>query len=169
MDTYEEIYKEYFTRVYSFLLKLCGDVQLAEELTQETFFQAFLSFRRFKGESGIFTWLISIAKHVFYKYLKKNKLNFQAVSIDLLADVICTDQTENPEEILQKKAVTKAIRKLINEIPEKYRDVVILRIYAEMPFSQVALTLGISEDSAKVIYFRAKKMLEEELKNDYNL
>lgn len=169
MDTYEEIYKENFYRVYSFLLKLCGNGELAEELTQETFFQAFLSFRRFQGKCGIFTWLISIAKHVYYKYLKKKKLNFEAVNIDMLADMLCTDRLENPEEILQKKTMTKALRKRIEEFPDKYRDVVVLRVYAEMPFSQIGFTLGITENSAKVIFCRAKKMLTEGLKNEFNM
>jgi beta-galactosidase/beta-glucuronidase len=53
------------------------------------------------------------------------------------------------------------------KIPAKYRDVVMLRIYADMPFSQVAAALDISESSAKVIYFRAKKMLMEELKDEF--
>lgn len=169
MDTYEEIYKNNFYRVYSFLLKLCSDSELAEELTQETFFQAFLSFRHFEGKCGIFTWLISIAKHVYYKYLKKNKLSYEAVNIDMLADVLCADRIENPEEILQKKAVAEAMRQRISGFPDKYRDVVILRVYAEMPFLQIGLTLGISENSAKVIFCRAKKMLTEGLKNDFNM
>lgn len=169
MDTYEELYKKNFSKVYSFLLKLCGDNELAEELTQETFYQAFLSFRHFQGKCEIFTWLASIAKHVYYKYLKKNKRSIELVSIDLMADILCTDSHESPEEMLQKKLVTKDIRKRISEIPPKYREVVILRVYAEMPFSQVALILGISENSAKVIFFRAKKMLMEGLKDDVNM
>lgn len=169
METYEELYKKNFSKVYSFLLKLCGDSELAEELTQETFYQAFLSFRHFQGRCEIFTWLASIAKHVYYKYLKKNKRSFESVSIDLMADILYADSHESPEEMLQKKTVSKAIRKRISEIPDKYRDVVILRVYAEMSFSQVALILGISENSAKVIFFRAKKMLMEGLKDDVNM
>ena len=53
------------------------------------------------------------------------------------------------------------------EIPKKYRDVVLLRIYAELPFSQIALALKISENSAKVIFFRAKKKMMEVLKDEF--
>ncbi|NLN49749.1 MAG: sigma-70 family RNA polymerase sigma factor [Clostridiales bacterium] len=63
----------------------------------------------------------------------------------------------------------KTIKEKINEIPEKYKNVVILRIYADMPFSQIAETLGISEGSAKVIFFRAKKMLMKELEDYVNM
>lgn len=169
METYEELYKKNFPHVYSFLMKLCGDTGLAEELTQETFYQAFLSFRNFQGRCEIFTWLASIAKHVYYKYLKKNKRSYESVSIDLVADYLCADSREGPEEQVQNKLAARAVRKRISAMPEKYREVVILRLYAEMPFSQVAVILGISENSAKVIFFRAKKMLMEGLKNDVNL
>ena len=52
-------------------------------------------------------------------------------------------------------------------MPEKYRDVVMLRLYAELPFSEIAETLKITENSAKVLFHRAKKMLTEELRNEY--
>ena len=58
---------------------------------------------------------------------------------------------------------------LFRSIPKKYRDVVMLRLYAELPFSQVAAALKIGENSAKVIFHRAKKMLTEELKHEHYL
>lgn len=169
MDKFEELYDEYFPRVYSFLYKLCKDSLLAEELTQETFYQAFKSFHRFCGNSEIFTWLAAIAKHTYYKYLKKNKLGLDAISIDSLTDVFFNNSLGNPQEDLQKKLLIEAVQKIIDKIPEKYRDVVMLRVYAEMPFSQVAVALGISESSAKVIFFRAKKMLMEEMNNEFDV
>ena len=68
-----------------------------------------------------------------------------------------------------KKTVTDAVRRIVDRIPDKYRDVVILRIYGELPFSQVGKVLGISEGSAKIIFFRAKKMLMEEMENEFEL
>ena len=63
---FEALYEAYFPRIYAFLLKLTEDRDLAEELTQETFYQAFVSFHRFRGESDVFTWLASIGKHTYY-------------------------------------------------------------------------------------------------------
>ncbi|NLN48696.1 MAG: sigma-70 family RNA polymerase sigma factor, partial [Clostridiales bacterium] len=142
LKQYEEIYKTYFPRVFSFLVKFCGNDELAEELTQETFYQAFLSLRKFKGQSHLFTWLVSIGKNVFYKHLKKNKKDIDSVNIDLVVNVLYSDHLNSPEEMLLKKALVKTIKEKINEIPEKYKNVVILRIYADMPFSQIAETLG---------------------------
>ena len=169
MPEFEELYKTYFTRVYTFLYKLCSNEGLAEELTQETFYQAFTSMHRFKGQSEIFTWLASIGKHTYYKFLKKNKLHFEAINIDTVTDVFCENTNSDPEFFVQRKAVTESIRKIVNTMPDKYREVVILRVYAQLSFSEVAAAMGITENSAKVLYFRAKKMLMEVITNEFTV
>ena len=169
LQSFESIYEEHFPRVYAFLYRLCKNESLAEELTQETFLQAFTSFYRFRGESSLFTWLASIAKHVFFTYLRKNRLQKQCIDLELVADVLCAGEGSDPEEIAQRNAVKESVRRLLETIPDKYRDVVMLRLYADLPFAEVAAALKISENSAKVIYHRAKKMLMEELKHEYQL
>jgi len=169
LKQFEELYKAYYPRIFSFLYKLCKDFSLTEELTQETFLQAFRSFHRFQGNCEVFTWLAAIAKHTFYKHLRKHKLGLEAISLDYLAETYCINTLGDPEDELKRKMVTEAIRRIIKGIPDKYRDVVMLRIYGEMSFSQVAQALDISESSAKVIFFRAKKMLMEEIQNEFGL
>ncbi len=168
MKAFESLYREYYQKVYAFLYRMCADGPLAEDLTQETFLQAYLSFHRFRGDCEVFTWLAAIGKHVYFKYLKKKRLRLDVSNLELIAqsymDGECT-----PEEHLHKKDVEKAVRQMVEKIPKKYRDVVLLRIYAELPFSQIALILKISENSAKVIYFRAKKMLMEVLKHELEM
>ena len=166
---FEQIYRDNVTQVHAFLYKLSGSPAVAEELTQETFYQAFLSLHRFKGNCRIQTWLISIAKHVYYAYLRKNKLGLDSISLTQVTEVFCLKNTEDPEDAYQKKAVLAAVRTILRRIPDKYRDVVMLRIYAEMSFAEVGAALNITENSAKVIYFRAKRMLMEELEHAHYL
>lgn len=168
MKSFETLYEQYYDRVYCFLYRLCADSTLAEDLTQETFLQAFTSFHRFRGDCEMFTWLASIGKHVYFKHLKKNKLQLDSANLDLVVHTYCNG-CHDPEEHLQRKNVERAVRDIIEGIPKKYRDVVLLRVYAQLPFSQIALILDINENSAKVIYFRAKKMLMEVLKREFEL
>lgn len=168
MKVFETLYREYYQKVYAFLYRLCADPDLAEDLTQETFLQAYQSFHKFRGDCEIFTWLAAIGKHTYFKYLKKKKLHLDAANLELVAQSYL--QNENsPEEHIHKKDVENAVRKVVENIPKKYRDVVLLRIYAELPFSQISQSLKISESSAKVIYFRAKKMLMEVLKDELEM
>ena len=168
MKMFETLYREYYQKVYAFLYRLCADPDLAEDLTQETFLQAYKSFHKFRGDCEVFTWLAAIGKHSYFKYLKKKKLQLDAANLDLVAQSYLQNE-DSPEEHIHRKDVEKAVRKVVENIPKKYRDVVLLRIYAELPFSQIAQSLKISESSAKVIYFRAKKMLMEVLKDELEM
>lgn len=170
-ELFEKIYRDYFTRIYAFLFKMTKNSDLSEELTQETFYQAFISFRRFEGKCEIFTWLASIAKHTYFKYLRKNRLGFDTLDFTAI-EKYCLDKSgagANPADELQQKAAREYIAAAVTALPEKYRDVVILRIYADLTFSQVASALDITENSAKVIFFRAKTKLSEELKDEFIL
>ena len=170
MVDFEEVYRICYPRIYAFLYKLCRNKGLSEELAQETFYQAFKSFYRFRGDSEVFTWLASIAKHVYYRFLKQNRLALESiVDLDVLANAYCASLESNPEESAQRKEIVETVRSIIKKIPQKYQDVVMLRVYAELPFAEIASTMHITENSAKVIYFRAKKLLMEELNHEYKL
>ncbi len=170
MIDFEEMFRTYYPRVYAFLYKLCSDKIIAEELAQETFFQAYKSFRRFRGDSHVFTWLASIAKHVYFRFLKQNRLQTEAVAdLDVLADAYCASMEGNPADIFERGEIIQTVRRIIKRIPKKYQDVVMLRVYAALPFAEIASVMHISENSAKVMYFRAKKLLMEELKHEYKL
>ena len=65
------VYRQHARTVYKFLLAQCGDAHLAEELTQETFYQAVRSVDRFDGSCKISVWLCQIAKHLWYQHLRK--------------------------------------------------------------------------------------------------
>lgn len=166
MADFETLYKEHYTHVYRFLFNLCKDDDLAQELTNETFYQAFLSFRKFRGDSKFFTWIAAIAKHTYYKYLRKNK---QTISFEELTDKLTVPGQDLPETKTVDGELRTAVQSNIAKMPSKYKDVILLRTYAQMPFSEIANALKISENSAKVIYFRAKKMLSEDLKNEFDM
>lgn len=170
MEDFEEIYVRYQAKIYSFIYRLSGDAQLSEELTQETFYRAFVSFGKYKGNSSMFTWLAAIAKYTYFSYLKKEKQSREVIQLDDVVTFFMTQEGHNTTEgQMIRREVTEKVREVLMELPQKNLEVVALRIYAEMSFKQVAQTMGISESSAKVLYFRAKNMLKEKLEHEYKL
>ena len=167
-DQYEAVYRKYYNPVFCFLNKLCNDRLLAEDLTQETFYQMFLSVDKFRGESDLYTFIAAIAKHTYLKHLRKNKHYENTVSLDDREWLIYENEENSPHYVFECKYEQANIRELLKKLPEKYRDVIMYRIYAEMTYAQTAKAMGITENSAKVLFFRAKKRLLEELQNgDY--
>jgi len=168
LEQIEQLYRDYYKKIYAFLYRMCRNVHTAEDLAQETFYQAYISIHRFKGESEVYTWLASIAKHIYLKYLRKNKMTLEETDLTLIADTFCS-YADQPDEQFERQAVIEAVRRVIKKLPQKYSEVVMLRVYSELSFSQISKALGISENSAKVIYCRAKTMLSEELKNEFGM
>lgn len=163
MDNFEEVYKSHFKRVYAFLYKFCKDPYLCEEMTQETFYQAFVSFHRYDGSCELFTWLCAIAKNTYFKYLRKNRI--KTVDIDLYLEQ--DGGEELPDVTVSRRLAAERVKTAVSRLPDKYRDVVVLRIYADLPFAEIAKALSISENSAKVIFHRAKKILKEDLIDEH--
>ena len=160
MQSFEDVYRIYFRRIYAFLYKLTSDADISEEMAQETFYRAFLCFHRYDGSCEMFTWLAAIAKNVFFKYLRKQKLTSLNIALHVEPQI---EAEINPEELLEQKFLASYVNECVDRLPQKYRDVVFLRIYAELPFSQIADILGITENSAKVVYYRAKNLLRKDL------
>ena len=74
--------------------------------------------------------------------------------------------SDEPGYRIVREIDIQRVRQAIAAMPSKYSEVLILRIYGELPFSEIAMKLGISVNSAEVIYYRAKKMIKEILLND---
>ena len=162
MHDFEQIYLEYYKRVYAFLYKMCRDKEICEDLTQETFLVAFKVFHKYNGTCTVFTFLAAIAKNVYLKHLYKNRVSL--VDLELVEGQI--SETETPENEFIRQSASQNVRDKISLLPKKYMDVVLLRTYAELSFSDIAKITKISESSAKVIFFRAKKMLKEAIEHE---
>ena len=88
-DSMDQMYRKHSQMIYAFLLSKCGDGVLAEELTQETFYQAVKSLNSFKGQSSASTWLCGIANNVWLVHLRK-----QRKDKDLMAAYATSDEAE---------------------------------------------------------------------------
>ena len=154
---FEQVYSEYFPRVYRYLLSLCSDPSLAEELAQDTFFRAIEHSDTFRGECRLSVWLCQIAKNCWLSHVRKEK---RKVSYDDAGEAA---DPGNMEESLAKKDNAFQIHKRLHALPEPYREVFSLRIFAELSFAQIGGLFGKTEGWARVTYYRAKQKLREDL------
>ena len=73
MEQFKDIYEKYYRKIYLFLLKMCGNQTLAEELTQESLYKAFVHINQYEGRSSIYTWLCGIAKNNWLAEVNRQK------------------------------------------------------------------------------------------------
>lgn len=154
MDQMEEIYQEHAKTVYKFLMSQCHNESVAEELTQETFYQAVRSISRFDGSCKISVWLCQIARHLWYQHLQKRKRESPGHEADF-------DHTfSSAEEVLLSQEGHLALLKQIHSLPDPAREVVYLRAFGGLSFSQIGDVLGKSETWARVTFYRSKTRLK---------
>lgn len=164
---FQALYEAYSRDIYRFLLRMVNYREdLAEELTQETFYQAFLSLHRYRGDCEIKTWLCQIAKNTCFKYYKKNPviISLDGTNFTDYQEADLLQLTESMECRLERKELSACILQCIQKLKPKYKDVLIYRLYFELPFEKIGILLHIKENSAKVIYFRGKELLKQSLK-----
>lgn len=154
MKDFEKIYHDEIQTVYGFSLCLCRDAFLAEELTQETFYQAMVSFHRYNGECKISTWLCSITKRLWYKELrsrKKTRHIEQTAHRQAAAAPV--------EEDLEVKSDREDLYAAIDKMKEPIREIMYLRLTKEMSFLAIGDVFGESETWARVNFYRGKQKL----------
>lgn len=147
-------YREYAVMVYKFLLSLCYEEELAEELTQETFYQAVRSVDRYDGSCKVSTWLCQIAKHLWYREMERRK---RKGTSELTADM---ESLEKPveEQLLVKEEKMELFRK-VHVLDEISKEIVLLRVTGAFSFKEIAELFGKNANWARVTYYRAKQKL----------
>jgi RNA polymerase sigma-70 factor (ECF subfamily) len=157
-NDYKEIYELYFKDVYLYILSICKNEYIAEEITQETFFKALKKFDTFRGDCKIYSWLCQIAKNTYYDYLKKENRNLP------LEDYECFDLTVDIGRNLENVAQSMEAHKVLHKLQEPYKEVFTLRVFAELSFKQIGEIFNKSDGWARVTFYRAKNKILEELK-----
>jgi RNA polymerase sigma factor (sigma-70 family) len=155
MDSIEQIYKKHAKTVYGFLMTKTQNPDLAEELTQETFYQAVKNIDKYKGKSNVSTWLCGIAKNLWFEYLRKHKMQ---------------DNLEEAKEVAVKSAEMEVfetwdnlhVLKILHNLEEPMREVLYLRLIGNLTFAQIGEIMEKSENWARVTYFRGKERIIKE-------
>lgn len=163
MQNMRGAYEEYYQTVYKFLMGLTvGNHELAEELTQETFYRATKNIGKFRGDSKMSTWLCQIAKYAFYQYIdKKNRQ--KEVPLETVVDIALEEEVE--KSYIQNETKLSLYKK-IQELESPMKDVVMLRLTGDLSFREIGDILGKSENWARVTFYRGKQILGRRLEND---
>lgn len=164
MEDLSRIYQSSADEVKRFLICLTSNVDLAEELTQETFYQAVKSIHRYNGECKISVWLCQIAKHSYYNYLKKEK-NIDNTSLEnmMLMGSEIPSNKDLPDVEVIKRSTLISIHKEIHRLQEPYREIFLLRTSIQLSFKEIGEIFDKSENWARVTYYRAKLKLSERI------
>ena len=161
MENLETLYREHNRKVFLFLLSLCGDEDLAEELTQETMFRAMMNIGAFRGDCRLSVWLCQIAKNLLRDHQRRARR-----SLPLGEEALRGDSGGDPAKALEDQEDAGQILRRLHLLPEPYREVFTLHALEDVPLVQISRRFGRSDSWARVTYYRAKAMIMEQLKEE---
>ena len=163
MDTQasEKLYEAYYMRVYSYAVTLCGSRELAEEITQETFYRAMTKSASFRREADEVTWLCTIAKNLFYDEKRRQKKT-GPIPEDI------ESEGKSIEQIAADKDSSFRVHLALHALEEPYREIFELRVFGELGFKDIGTIFGKTENWARVTYHRARLKLQERMRSDEN-
>ena len=157
MLDFEMVFRENNQFVFRFLMKLCGDVSLAEELTQETFFRAYMNMAALRNEEKVAAWLCQIAKNTYFAWFNEQKRK-QPISQPTPAD-----STPDIAELFEEKELAGRAFSVLHALEEPYKEVFMLSVFGGLSLKDISAMFGKSESWARVTYYRAKQKIMEGL------
>jgi RNA polymerase sigma-70 factor, ECF subfamily len=148
---FQKLYEDNYRSIYYYIRNLCGDTSLAEDLTQEAFYNALLYICAGKDVKICKSWLVKVAHNVLIDYLRKNRVDISSTPLneDFKAS-ITFDSTKKLDLIT-----------LLEKLPVRYRSLILLRDHYGFSYDEIAGIMNCTETTIKVTLFRARKKLEE--------
>lgn len=143
--------------MYKYVLSLCRNASLAEELTQETFFRALQTIDGFRGECRVYVWLCQIAKHLYFTSVRQSG---RLVPEEEAPELPARDE---PEADFLAGETGYELQRALHSLEEPYKEVLMLRIFGELPFSRIGQLFGKTENWARVTYHRGRLKCKEML------
>ncbi|HEY9062786.1 MAG TPA: RNA polymerase sigma factor [Pseudobacteroides sp.] len=151
MEGFKKIYRENYKKVDNYLRNICKNTELAEDLTQETFYKALLMFYSDKSSYICIKWLIRVAHNNFIDYVRKNKiniLNFEPYEEDFKATA------KNDTDILH-------LAEALGRLPLHFKTAILLKDHYGFSYKEIAEIINSTESSVKVTLHRARKKFRE--------
>jgi RNA polymerase sigma-70 factor, ECF subfamily len=151
------LYDHYQSSVYRFLFYRTRSVQLAEDLTSETFFRALRSMNNFRWQGKDFgAWLMTIARNLATDHFKAGRTRLELTTEDMSAH---DDATEGPEAAVLAGLTNEVLLGALKSLPDEQRDCLIMRFLQGMSIAETASVLGRSDGAIKQLQLRGVRNL----------
>ena len=158
MTEFEKLFNENREFVFKYLMKMTRDISLSEELTQETFFRAYMNYTSLRNKEKASVWLCQIAKNTYFSWYNEQKKK------DSLDDLeVASGDVRIEETFVQKELSQKALH-CLHELEEPYKEVFMLSVFGGFSLKDISSIFGKSESWARVTFYRAKQKLLERMR-----
>ena len=168
ISDFDSVVRQYWPRIFRFVLASVRDRDAAETLTQDCFLRAYQARHRFRGEASVSTWLMQIAINLVRDFARSRRIRFWQRVKDMAVD--CATLTDglagygvSPEAQAVAKEQMEAVWRATGKLSERQRTVFLLRFVEDMDLLEIANVMGVTEGAVKVHLFRAVHTVRERI------
>ena len=167
---FAELVRNYTPQIYNFVYRLCGNVQTAEDVTQETFIKVWKSLKKYDSNQSFRAWIFTIARNTTTDHLrKKTSVPFSNLDYeDRSFDETISDTTEHVEQQFGKIEDVEYFKNLVAQLEPNYQTVLTLYYQNNLTFDEIGQVLGKSINTVKSQHRRALIKLRELMKSAPN-
>ena len=163
---FNEIVKQYSERLWWHVRRFVNSQEDADDLIQDIFLKIWTALPSFRGEAQLFTWVYRIATNETLNWLRREKvratLRFSSVDAEM-------ERRIDADPFFDGDAAARALSKAVARLPEKQRQVFILRYYDDLPYEEMSSILGTSVGALKASYHIAQEKVRSALGEDISL
>ncbi len=163
MTAFERLFNENRDFIFKYLLKMSRDSLVAEELTQETFFRAWMNYETLRNKDKAGSWLCSIAKNAYFAWYNEQK---KLLPMEFATEL---EDTNSTQLLFEQKELSQQALHCLHELEDPYKEVFMLCVFGGFSLQDISLLFGKSESWARVTFYRAKQKLSERMKQTYGL
>lgn len=171
---FEQVMRRYNRRLYRLARAVLKNDQEAEDALQDAYLHAWQSMDQFRGEAALSTWLSRLVLNESFGRVRRtarrhNVIPMVSSNTDVDMSNIAANDANRPEEVFGRTQIRAVLERKLDDLPESFRLVFILRSVEEMSVEETAQTLGIPEATVRTRHFRAKSQLREALAQEVDL
>jgi RNA polymerase sigma factor (sigma-70 family) len=173
-QAFECLMRRYNRRLYRLARATLRDRTEAKDALQDAYIKAYRSIGRFRGDAALATWLSRLVLNECLARMRRSTRRQNVISIaspntPIESPPMFANESDSPEKAVGRAQMRDLLERKVDELPENFRTVFVLRSVEELSVDETAGSLGIPEETVRSRHFRAKSMLRESLAQELNL
>jgi RNA polymerase sigma-70 factor (ECF subfamily) len=160
LAAFEELVRRHQSGLFSYLYRMCRNTSDAEELAQAAMVRAWEKLAGFRGASSFKTWLYRIGTNLCFNLRTRRR------PTEELSETMAAPESERPEAAFKQRAREDAVRRALHCLPADQRAALVLSVYEDMSYKEIAETLGKTVRAVDSLLFRAKTNVRKALAED---
>ncbi len=164
---FDQVYNNHYQTIFNYCFRRTGDFDISRDISSETFLKAYLSYSKFRWKGvPVINWLYRIAGNEIKRHYRARKFQAKLIESIYLEQQFSNNSHLDDERLaaqteLEKNEKFRQIQQCIQQLPQSYQEVLVLKYFEQMTIKEIALIVGKREGTVKSLLSRGKAKLRE--------